>query len=82
MTRVTLTVSFDVDSEHEFLNQANRAALAEWGSTIDELARGSGVPPLVQAAFEIFVGSNGLPWPDGVADDANCEIGGRVETAP
>lgn len=77
MTRVTLSFSFNVENPDLFLREADQACRIQWNSSLAEVARD--VPELVQAAFEIFVGSNGLPWPPGIGDNVDVEISGSVE---
>jgi hypothetical protein len=80
LTRVTVTFSFDIDDEAAFLKQAGEAVEAEWGGSLNDLVRGQATQDelLVQAAVELFIASNGQPWPDGVCGDANLDYSGSV----
>jgi hypothetical protein len=79
MKRVTFTFSINVEDEDRLLRTADRMIEAAWGpgGCVDDYVNGT-MTPLLVATVESLLLSNGLPWPDGIADDADVDYRGFV----
>lgn len=81
MKRVTFTFSINVEDEERLIRTADRMIESTWGDDVASYVN-VGMPPLLVATIESLILSNGLPWPDGIADDADVDYRGFITDIP